>query len=404
MLNWAKRFNIFCYLDNQQFQQEQQFECVLAVQPKRFIDDTSSFYSINDFVEANNTWCFGHLSYDLKNVLHQLKHRVETNIHFPLYYFFEPEHLIFIRGNTLEIHSPNSEEILEQVLETHVNNRERIKAVELQQRFTKDEYKSVVAQLQQHILKGDCYEINFCQEFFADDTQIDPFAVFSRLLAVSPTPYSALYRLHDKFLICASPERYIRKAGRKVFSQPMKGTAPRDTANAENDRKLKEQLQHSSKERAENIMVVDLVRNDLSKICQEATVTVEELCGVYSFAQVHQMISTVKGLLKDKISFAEIIEATFPMGSMTGAPKHRVMQLVEQYEKTPRGLFSGSVGYIDDTKNFDFNVVIRSILVNTASEYLSFSVGSGITFYSDAEKEWEECLLKAAAIKKVLTL
>jgi para-aminobenzoate synthetase component 1 len=151
-------------------------------------------------------------------------------------------------------------------------------------------------------------------------------------------------------------------------------------------------------------MVVDLVRNDLSKISQEATVTVEELCGVYTFAQVHQMISTVKGLLKDKISFAEIIEATFPMGSMTGAPKHRVMQLVEQYEKTPRGLFSGSVGYIDDTKNFDFNVVIRSILVNTASEYLSFSVGSGITFYSDAEKEWEECLLKAAAIKKVLTL
>jgi para-aminobenzoate synthetase component 1 len=148
-------------------------------------------------------------------------------------------------------------------------------------------------------------------------------------------------------------------------------------------------------------MVVDLVRNDLSKVCEEGTVQVDELFGIYSFPQVHQMISTISGKLKNNISFSEIIRATFPMGSMTGAPKRRVMQLIEQYETTKRGIFSGAVGYISPDGDFDFNVVIRSIMYNKSSGYLSFQTGSAITFYSDPQAEWEECLLKAEAMKKV---
>ncbi|MGZ3851130.1 MAG: chorismate-binding protein, partial [Flavisolibacter sp.] len=168
------------------------------------------------------------------------------------------------------------------------------------------------------------------------------------------------------------------------------------------DRELAHALRNSQKDQSENVMVVDLVRNDLARICREASVKVEELFGIYSFPQVHQMISTVSGRLKEGTGFSRILEATFPMGSMTGAPKHRVMELIDAYEERARGIFSGSVGYVSPEGDFDFNVVIRSIMYNARDHYLSYQVGSGITFYSEPEKEWEECLLKAAAIKKVL--
>ena len=166
-------------------------------------------------------------------------------------------------------------------------------------------------------------------------------------------------------------------------------------------KQLKEELKNSRKDRSENVMIVDLMRNDLSKICEEGSVQVDELYGIYSFPQVHQMISTISGQLKNDISFTDILKATFPMGSMTGAPKKKVIELIELYEKTKRGIFSGAVGYIKPSGDFDFNVVIRSIMYNNLNNYLSFQTGSGITFYSDAEKEWEECLLKASAIKEI---
>ena len=150
-------------------------------------------------------------------------------------------------------------------------------------------------------------------------------------------------------------------------------------------------------------MVVDLVRNDLSRVCKEGTVTVEELFGVYRFPQVHQMISTIKGELRDGMNLADVLKASFPMGSMTGAPKKRVLELIEQFERTKRGLYSGAVGYIDPKGDYDFNVVIRSLLYNASAKYLNYQVGGGITFYSDAEKEYEECLLKATAIRQLLS-
>jgi para-aminobenzoate synthetase component 1 len=149
-------------------------------------------------------------------------------------------------------------------------------------------------------------------------------------------------------------------------------------------------------------MVVDLVRNDLSRICKAGSVKVDELFGIYSFPQVHQMISTISGELETDKDWIDCIEATFPMGSMTGAPKKRVMELIEQYEQTRRGLFSGAIGYVKPTGDFDFNVVIRSIFYNETGKYISFQTGGGITYNSDAELEYEESLLKASAMMKVL--
>jgi para-aminobenzoate synthetase component 1 len=274
--------------------------------------------------------------------------------------------------------------------------------ITVQSRMGREEYIGIIQKLQQHILRGDCYEINFCQEFFAENVSADPLAIYRSLSNMSPNPFAAFYKLDDKYLLCASPERFLKKTGNKIFSQPIKGTWQRNVADAVLDKENKELLYNSSKDRSENVMIVDLVRNDLSRICEEGTVTVEELFGIYSFPQVHQMISTISGRLRPGIQFMDAVRATFPMGSMTGAPKRRVMELIEQYEKTRRGIFSGAVGYITPEGDFDFNVVIRSILYNESRRYLSFPAGSGITWYSDPGNEYEECLLKAAAIRKVL--
>jgi para-aminobenzoate synthetase component 1 len=207
--------------------------------------------------------------------------------------------------------------------------------------------------------------------------------------------------LEDKFLLCASPERYLKKENQQLISQPIKGTWQRNHESDAGDASYKEALYNSKKDRAENVMVVDLVRNDLSKICEEGTVKVDELFGIYTFPQVHQMISTISGTMRNDLHWVDAIEATFPMGSMTGAPKKRVMELIDQYEKTKRGIYSGAVGYVKPNGDFDFNVVIRSLMYNEANHYLSYQVGGGITFYSDPELEYEECLLKAQGIKRL---
>ena len=222
--------------------------------------------------------------------------------------------------------------------------KKELKRFPLKSNFSKEEYLTTVRKLQQHILRGDCYEICFCQEFFAEKVDIDPVSTFEKLSDISPNPFSAFYRSQEKYLMCASPERFLKKEGNRIFSQPIKGTSKRSKIFDEEE---KNQLKSNEKERAENIMIVDLVRNDLSKICREGSVTVKEFLQVYSFPHVHQMISTIEGILSENISFSEIISATFPMGSMTGAPKKRVLELIEEYEKSRRGLFSGSVGYID---------------------------------------------------------
>jgi len=368
---------------------------------------TDAFSSVKTFYNYHRDWMFGHFSYDLKNGSSVFTSRHPDHINFPDLFFFIPEIIVMIKESEISINVPDgcsAEQILRDILSADADAGIPVKKpVDFKQRFSEGEYIETIQKLRQHILKGDCYEINFCQEFFANPAHLDSMNAFKLLSDESPNPFSAFYKLNDKYLLCASPERYLKKTGQKLISQPIKGTWKRNFESAEADNRNKKLLQESSKEKAENVMVVDLVRNDLSTICEEGTVQVEELYGVYTFPQVHQMISTITGILPASKDWIDAIEATFPMGSMTGAPKRKVIELIEKYERTRRGIFSGALGYVNPEGDMDFNVVIRSILYNETNEYLSYQVGSGITFYSDPKSEYEECLLKASAIKKVLS-
>jgi len=407
MLNWVQPFNIFCLLDNRQYHFESPaFECLLAVGCKRKIEAGSgdTFESLKVFSKEQKDWVFGHLAYDLKNEIASLSSANYDGIHFPDAFFFVPEIVLQLTDNEVNIFcDTDATEIFSAIQSSSITIEKKLPTMlPIQQRISANEYEEVIKKLQEHILRGDCYEINFCQEFFAEAAVIDPLSIYSSLVSISPNPFSALYRLNDKYCICASPERYFKKSGGKIFSQPIKGTAKRNLSNPELDEFSKQKLLNSEKEKSENVMVVDLVRNDLSRVCKSGTVKVDELFGIYSFPQVHQMISTISGDLEDGLDWVDVVKATFPMGSMTGAPKKRVMEIIERYESTKRGLFSGAIGYINPNGDADFNVVIRSILYNKSSAYLSFQVGSAITFYSNAAEEYEECMLKANAMQQVL--
>ncbi len=407
MLNWANRFNICSFLDNHHYSSAyQSVECLAAVGAvKTFTIDEKGLSAFSEFLKENNDWIFGHINYDIKNQVAPLQSNHPDHIGFPDLFFFVPETVLQLSADQLVISTLVSDPatIFDEIVSSPWSMDHRPWTVSIQPRISKEAYLSSVKAIQQHILRGDCYELNFCQEFFGTGAKIDALAVYSQLTALSPNPFSCFYKMDDKYVLCASPERYLQKKGDTIISQPIKGTFKRDLTDSFADDALKQALGKSEKDKSENVMVVDLVRNDLSRICKEGTVKVDELFGVYSFPQVHQMISTISGKLEEGLDLADIVNATFPMGSMTGAPKRRVMELIEQYEQTKRGIYSGAVGYISPDKDFDFNVVIRSILYNAETEYLSYLVGGGITFYSDAEKEYEECLLKAEAIKKVLS-
>jgi para-aminobenzoate synthetase component I len=242
--------------------------------------------------------------------------------------------------------------------------------------------------------------MNYCIEFYGE-AKIDPADTFLLLNRNNPAPFSCFYRYNNKYLLSSSPERFLAKRGQTLVSQPIKGTIKRGCT-PEEDQALKDQLFHDPKERSENVMIVDLVRNDLSRTARDGSVKVKELFGIYTYTYVHQMISTIESTLGENVHFTDAIRECFPMGSMTGAPKVRAMQIIEACEATRRGLYSGAVGYISPTRDFDFNVIIRSILYNGDDQYVSFMAGSAITAASDPEKEFSECLLKAASMAKTL--
>jgi para-aminobenzoate synthetase component 1 len=406
LLNFGKRFSNFCFLDNHDYEFDKTFECIAGCGAIHSINaiEENNFRKIDQFKNENNDWIFGHVSYDLKNEIEYLSSQNKDSIGFPDFYFFAPEIVFILSKEKVEIGTLENEEpkkIFDQIISIHPKENIFPKP-NLKTKFSKVEYLEMVKKLQQHIARGDCYEICFCQEFFAENVQIDPLIVFKKLSTISPSPFSAFYKLDEKYLMCASPERFLKKIKEAIISQPIKGTSRRNNISREEDEKERNLLQSNEKERAENIMIVDLVRNDLSKICDEGSVSVKEFLGIYSFPQVHQMISTITGKLRENISLSEIFYATFPMGSMTGAPKKRVLELIEKYEKTKRGLFSGTVGYITPEGDFDFNVVIRSILYNEIKQYLSIPAGSAIIWKSHPEKEYEECLVKIEGMKKAL--
>jgi len=405
MLSWSKQFNIFCFLDNNNYGLNPEFECILAAGESVSVRLTGNepLLQLKKFHADNPGWIFGHFSFDL---LHEQTLPLVSSGKFGKGFFFKPEIIIRLKETNVQISSDvhPAQKLFDEInAADHEFKEEDHIDLKLKEGLNRSSYINVINKLLDHIRRGDCYEINFCQYFTAKDADIDPHRLYNELVNLSPNPFSAFYRLENSYCICASPERYLRLENGYLSSQPIKGTSKRDPDKII-DEENKVYLQTNSKERSENVMIVDLVRNDLSRVCERGSVEVEELFGVYAFPQVYQMISTIRGRARQDLHWTDHIRATFPMGSMTGAPKKRVVELIRQHEKVERGLFSGSIGYVNDEGNFDFNVVIRSVFLDKASKELSFFAGSGITFHSNPETEYEECLVKAEAIMKILNV
>lgn len=262
---------------------------------------------------------------------------------------------------------------------------------------TKENYLERIETIQKHIQRGDCYELNFCQHIEANGKLEDGLELFKHVREITNAPHSAYFEDENIVLASGSPERFIKKTGNMLYSQPIKGTAARGKT-AEEDQKIIAGLKSSEKDFVENVMIVDLVRNDCSKIAAKGSVKVEELSQLYTFETVHQLISTISCELKEDTTFSQIIEAMFPMGSMTGAPKRSAVQLSENYETHARNWYSGSIGYIDENGDFDSNVLIRTVFFDKQKEEFSCMVGGAITHLSDPELEWEECKIKVGRI------
>ncbi|MCC6689984.1 MAG: anthranilate synthase component I family protein [Bacteroidia bacterium] len=417
LLHWCSRFEHTCFLnsntttDTTLTATPNSYDLIVAADAVRVLTPNSadSFTELKNFYEVTKDWMFGHLSYDLKNQVENLSSLNIDKLAFPDISFFQPAYVFLLKGNELEIlylkqHKTEQEikQLLQLIIDTNLLKPESQNSnLTIQSRVSKSEYISSVNSIKQHIRRGDIYEMNFCVEFFAAEAQINPEQTYLRLNEISQTPFSAFYKLGNKYMLSASPERFLKKSDNTLLSQPIKGTVRRGINSAE-DEHLKKQLFLNEKERNENVMIVDIVRNDLARSATKGSVQVKELYGIYTFKQVHQMISSVSAQLKPDIHFIDAIKNAFPMGSMTGAPKVRAMELIEQYELVKRGLYSGAVGYITPEGNFDLNVVIRSILYNQSTNYLSFIAGSAITEKAEPEQEYEECLLKAKAFFDVL--
>ncbi|WP_396139912.1 anthranilate synthase component I family protein [Flavobacterium sp.] len=408
LLDWSQQFREMVFLDSNNYHQKQSsFDCVLAVDAFTSIktDFHNAFEDLKQYQQQTKDWLFGYLSYDVKNDVEDLHSNNFDGLHFPDLFFFQPKKLFLLKGNQLEVRYLQlcDDEIESDLIDIENNCQLSIINYQLsiQQRISKESYIAKVNQMLEHIHRGDIYEANFCMEFYAENAIIEPVKIYQKLNAISKPPFAIFFKNNEQYLLCASPERYLRKEGNKVISQPIKGTAKR-FSDLVLDENSKTELATNPKERSENIMIVDLVRNDLSHTALKGSVEVEELCGIYTFEQVHQMISTVVSTVETTTSPIEILRTTFPMGSMTGAPKISAMIIIEELEETKRGLYSGAVGYFSPENDFDFNVVIRSILYNAVTNYVSFSVGSAITSQSNPEQEYEECLLKAKAMFEVL--
>jgi para-aminobenzoate synthetase component 1 len=403
-LQWANGFDVLCYLDSNNFNDPySEFDLLIAVGAKHELKANicTAFAELERFRQLHPGWMTGFFTYDLKNEIENLSSSNPDHLQFPDLYFFVPENLITIKGDEVNMVSDNPSGVLYEIEKQKLKLSETHPAIKLHPRFSKNDYVKTVQEIQQHIVRGDIYVSNFCQEFYAEEATIDPLSVFNQLNQLSPNPFSCFFKHYKQYIICASPERFLAKRGNKLISQPIKGTAKRQPDPAQ-DEIIKHQLQTNQKERQENVMIVDLVRNDLTLSAKPGTVKTDELFGIYSFNQVHQMISTVVCELRDDISDVQAIKNTFPMGSMTGAPKISSMQLMEQYERSKRGVYSGAIGYFSPAGDFDFNVVIRTLLYNAENKYLSLHVGSAITYDANPEKEYEECLVKASAMFEVL--
>jgi para-aminobenzoate synthetase component 1 len=400
MLNWLRSFSIFTYLDNNGYGHgPNRYELLAGA-------GAGATCVYDELPAYQQGWLFGHVCYDYKNTVEPTLYSKHPDpIGFKDACWFRPEIVVCVPYNSCQLHiEAEDAELVWRAISAQAafcNRSPKKEGIKWQQHIHHDAYLDTIQKIRQHIIEGDCYELNYCVEAFVEDIVIDPIAVFQQLNAVNPSPFAALYRNEHAWLLCASPERFLYKDADVITAQPIKGTIKR-SKDANADQQLRATLLASEKDQAENIMIVDLMRNDLAKSCITGSVSATEIFGLYTFPQVHHLISTVQGSLKPGITTDGILLNAFPMGSMTGAPKVKVMELIEKYEHSRRGIYSGTVGYINPDGDFDFNVVIRSLMYNETSRYLSYQTGGAITYDSQPQQEWEEVLLKARAMKMVV--
>lgn len=401
MLNWLRPFSIFAYLDNNMYNHKPcRYELLVAA-------GAAQVYGLQDLPDGE--WLFGHLNYDYKNALDPgLSSRHPPDSGFPDCRFYRPEVVCSIAhgSNVLRIESAQQDAGL--VLQAILAQGEEIPVPavpnpEWKFSITPERYRDLVAQIRGDIEQGDYYELNLCVRAEAPVLLSDPLALFHKLNQGNPSPFAALYRMETEWMMGNSPERFLYRGGSRLVAQPIKGTLRRGHSESE-QAELEARLRRDAKEQAEHVMITDLMRNDLARCCMPGSVKVPELSGLYHFPGLMHLISTVSGEVQPGLRFPDIIRNTFPMGSMTGAPKRIVMQRIDAYERGARGLFSGTVGYIRPDGDFDFNVNIRSLFYAASRQLMQYQTGGAITYQSDPEKEWEEVLLKAAAMQRLFEL
>jgi para-aminobenzoate synthetase component I len=361
--------------------------------------------SFQNWLDKKSDWAFGWIAYDVKNCIEKVNTNSPQFSGFPVLSFFRPSIVLRVSPKGIEFLKSDANHplgfLIKNITDESLVENKVESGITLTPRMGRAGYIKAIQKIKQHIQIGDIYEVNYCQEFYAEKLLSQPFETWIRLYVNTEAPNAAFVRRGNHSVLCASPERYLKREGNKIISQPIKGTIRRGKTDEE-DLELKNKLFTSKKDRAENVMIVDLVRNDLSKSALENSVEVTELFGVHSFKTVHHLVSTIQSQIPQETSFTQLIKDTFPMGSMTGAPKIRAMEIADQNECSARGVYSGTIGYINPSGDFDFNVVIRSLVCNADLPYLSCHVGGAITALSDPEQEYEECLLKAAAVLKAL--
>ncbi len=402
MLNWLKQFGIFAYLDNNKYENLlNRYELLVGAGAQQMYSGREEIATV-----FGKEWLFGHINYDYKNQLYKdMKSEQVAWFQNEDCRFFKPQIVIWIAAGSNQLHIESADWAPEVILEQIMNAAEELTSSEaprpqFQKLFDKETYLERVREVKEHILNGDCYELNLCVGSIAEQVDMDPFSCFARLNRVNPAPFACFYKSGTFFALGSSPERFLAKDGRQLLAQPMKGTIRRSADESE-DEQLKTRLAKDEKERAENVMIADLMRNDLAKSCVTGSIKVPELFKVATFPTLHTMISSVEGTLREEVpSFTALLNA-FPMGSMTGAPKKIVMELIEALEKSKRELYAGCIGYCNPAGDFDFNVVIRTLLYNSSSKRLSYHTGGAITIDSDPEKEWQEVLLKAKALEAI---
>lgn len=403
LLDWARDSSPIAWYDSNDYpHQNNDFDAILALET---FEENPWHTSEKELQTVLGTdWLFGFFSYEYNAAWEQVTPTNPAFLSVPKLQFFKPKKIWLLKGDLLTalyLESDNPAVDFERITNSTTRTEASLTAIDLSPRISKDIYLQHASALKDHIMRGDIYEVNYCMEWYADEVDVSPMALFNALNNIGKTPFSAFLSFDNTYLMSASPERFLQRRGDTLISQPIKGTAARHE-DAIMDKSVAEALKLDTKERSENIMITDLVRNDLSRIAQKGSVAVSEQCAVYPFAQVHQMISTVKAQCDPDFTSLDVINACFPMGSMTGAPKQRAMELINQYEHGQRGLYSGAVGYFAPNGDFDFNVVIRSLVYDAASKYLSTHVGSALTAAADPSKEYDECQLKVKAIKRVL--